>query len=169
MGHCVSGLQKRGKKKNREQGRRENWETERVSGGQLRIQRTQMCSNKSTQGAERGQNQIKHDSSNGVRKNNTKAKNKKVFAKVFLTSISFTLWHSKQVWHKKWVQVEKRLHVTVSDSSFLCIPYWQFLTRKQFVLVPRNCSDAGCRTEKKDACVLQQRGTYQSVAAVVGL
>lgn len=60
-----------------------------------------MCSNKSTQGAERGQNQIKHDSSNVVRKNNTKAKNKKMFAKVFLTSISFTLWHSKQVWHKK--------------------------------------------------------------------
>lgn len=41
--------------------------------------------------------------------------------------------------------MEKRLHVTVSHSSFLCIPYWQFLTRKQFVLVPRNCSDAGCR------------------------
>lgn len=124
-----------------------------------------MCSNKSTQGAERGQNQIKHDSSNVVRENNTKAKNKKVFAKVFLTSISFTLWHSKQVWHKKNECKWKRgFMLQYHTVLFYAYHIDSFSPENSLFLSPETAA-----MQAADACVLQQRGAYQSVAAVVGL
>lgn len=129
-----------------------------------------MCSNKSTQGAERGQNQIKHDSSNVVRKNNTKAKNKKVFAKAFLTSIYFTLWHSKQVWHKKMSSSGKEVSCySITQFFFYAYHIDSFSPENSLFLSPETAAMQAAEQKKKDACVLQQRGAYQSVAAVVGL